>query len=70
MIQKTFILFFCALTFSNCKKEHACVCTHPGGDDVVFTERSTKDRAKKKCEDYYNEHFAHVPWNETTCAIK
>ena len=66
------ILFFLSFIFilSACKKEYSCVCTNPSGDTVVFTEKNTRDDAKKKCEDYYNEHFASVPWNETSCAIK
>ncbi|HSH67709.1 MAG TPA: hypothetical protein VLB84_18355 [Bacteroidia bacterium] len=55
---------------TGCKKEYSCVCTNPGGSEVVFTVKQTKDKAKKKCDDYYNENIANIPWNETVCAIK
>ena len=55
---------------TSCKKEYSCVCSHPGGDEVVFTVKDNEGDAKKKCDDYYNENFANVPLNETTCAIK
>jgi transcriptional/translational regulatory protein YebC/TACO1 len=68
---KTILPFlFVLFIFSACKKEYSCVCTHPGGEDVVFTVTDNKDRANSKCDDYYNEHFANIPWNETTCEIK
>jgi hypothetical protein len=66
-------LFLFALVFllsTSCRKEHACVCTHPGGEEVVFTVKNSRGNAESRCDDYYQENFAHVPWNETTCAIK
>lgn len=70
ILRKCFFLLSIILIFASCKKEYSCVCTNPGGDTIVFTEKNTRGNAKKKCDDYYNEHFASVPWNETSCAIK
>lgn len=70
MLKKILFFLTTVLILSSCQKQYSCVCTNPGGDDVVFTERSTRNNAEKKCDAYYNEHFANVPWNETTCAVK
>jgi hypothetical protein len=66
------ILLFSATFFilSSCKKEYNCVCTNPGGSEIVFSVKDSKEKAKAKCADYYNEHFASIPWNETSCEIK
>lgn len=58
------------ITLSSCNKEYDCVCTNPGGSEIVFSVKSSKEKAEKKCTDYYNEHFGSIPWNETACEIK
>lgn len=70
-MRKVMLIFIGTLfIITSCKKDYSCVCSHPGGDEVVFTVKDNKDDAKKKCDDYYNQNFANVPWNETTCEIK
>ncbi|HEY0030220.1 MAG TPA: hypothetical protein VGC65_05635 [Bacteroidia bacterium] len=64
------ILFIVAcITLASCKKEYSCTCTNPSGSTVVFTEKMTKGKASEKCDDYYNDHYGSVPFNETSCEI-
>jgi hypothetical protein len=72
MVTMKSILLFISVFFilSSCKKEYNCVCTNPGGSEIVFTVKDSKEKAKQKCADYYDQHFASIPWNETSCEIK
>lgn len=63
-----FIIAFYSL--SSCRKEYSCVCTNPGGAYVAFTTKNSKSGAEKQCDDYYEENFGDIPWNETFCEVK
>ncbi len=68
---KSIFSFILILIFlSGCKKEYDCVCTNPGGSQAVFSVKESKSKAKKACSDYYDQHFASIPLNETFCEIK
>ena len=54
----------------NCKKGYVCECTNPGGKFTAFSKHSTKEKAEKKCKDYYDENYGNIPMNETYCEIK
>jgi hypothetical protein len=71
-MRNTKALLLCAATIylCSCAKNYNCVCTNPGGSDVVFTTRSNKTKAEKKCKEYYDSNFGSIPWNETSCEIK
>lgn len=59
-----------AAVLSSCKKEYVCECTNPGGTLTAFRTKDTKKRAEQKCEDYYNENYGSVVFNETSCKIR
>ena len=67
-------LFFCAILsaalFSGCKKEYTCTCTNPNETVVAFSEKTTEGKAESKCQDYYNDHYGSIPFNETTCTVE
>ncbi len=56
--------------FASCKKEYVCECTNPGGTLTAFRTKDTKKRAEQKCEDYYNQNYGSVVFNETSCKIR
>lgn len=64
------LLSACIIVLSGCKKEYECTCSNPGGTQTAFITNDTKHKAKKKCDDYYQSHFASVPMNETSCKIE
>ncbi len=67
---KKVIFILTILILVGCKKERTCQCTNPGGTVAVFTVKKTKKKATKQCKEYYNQHYASTPWNETSCEIK
>ena len=67
---KNLIFILTILSIISCKKEHTCQCINPGGTVAVFIVKDTKKKASKKCKDYYNQNYASVPFNETSCEIK
>lgn len=70
---KTFallLLFITSVIMSSCKKEYVCECTNPGGTLTAFRTKDSKKRAKEKCEDYYNQNYGSVVFNETSCKIR
>ncbi len=54
----------------NCKKEYVCECTNPGGKFKAFSKRTTKEKADRKCKDYYNKNYGKVIMSETFCEVK
>jgi hypothetical protein len=54
----------------SCKKEYVCECTNPGGTLTAFRTKDSKKRAKDKCEDYYNQNYGSVVFNETSCKVR
>lgn len=69
---KTNGFFFLAvlfLTMSSCQRDYACVCYNPGGSKVAFTINGTKSEAKQACQEYYEENFGAIVWNETYCEV-
>jgi hypothetical protein len=67
---KSLLFVLTVLIFIGCKKEYTCTCNNPGGTKQIFTEKSSKKDATKKCKDYYNATYGNVAWNETSCEIK
>lgn len=66
------LIAFLALValMSSCKKEYNCTCSNPGGiGEVKIIRESSKEKAAQKCEDYYNQQYGNIPWNETHCSI-
>ena len=61
---------FTLIYFTACKKEYTCVCTNPSGKTVAFTKKATKKNATNECIDYYNNNYASIAFNETTCEIE
>ncbi|MCX6294677.1 MAG: hypothetical protein NTX97_01195 [Bacteroidetes bacterium] len=67
---KTICLFVTISVFSSCKKDYTCTCTDPSGNkEVVFTQKTTEGKASSQCDEYYNNHYGNVPWNQTSCSI-
>lgn len=66
------ILFLTVIAlFSSCKKEYTCTCSDSvGNKTIAFTEKNTKGKASDKCNDYYNQNYASIPWDDTTCSIE
>jgi hypothetical protein len=54
----------------SCGKNYNCVCTNPGGSEVVAKYHSTKTKAENKCRAYYDSKYGEVPMSETYCEIK
>lgn len=72
-MKKTIILLSLAtvvIGVNGCKKNYICECTNPGGTYNATVFKDTKKNAKDKCEQYYNEHSASVPFSESSCKIK
>lgn len=67
---KTAICILSVFLLTACEKEYSCVCTNPGGSNIVFTVKDSRSDAKDKCNQYYQDNFASIPWNETSCEIK
>ena len=59
-----------SLLMVSCKKEYTCTCTSPSGSLIAFSDKTTKGKANERCNDYYNEHYGSVPFNETSCSIE
>lgn len=53
-----------------CKKEYICECTSPAGTLTAFRAKDKKKNAEQKCENYYNENYGGVAFNETSCKIR
>lgn len=53
-----------------CEKNYTCSCYNPGGKFKSFAVNGTKERAKEKCQKYYEDHYGDIPWNETFCEIE
>ncbi|MBK7666059.1 MAG: hypothetical protein IPJ32_01180 [Sphingobacteriaceae bacterium] len=64
------LLIAATIYLSSCAKNYNCVCTNPGGSEVVFINRSSKTKAEKKCKEYYDSNYGNIPWNETNCSIE
>lgn len=62
--------FVASALLASCKKEYVCECTNPGGTLTAFRTKDSKKRAKQKCEDYYNQNYGSVVFNETSCKIR
>ncbi len=59
-----------SLLIVSCKKEYTCTCVNPNGSFIAFSDKTTKGKASEKCDDYYNENYGSVPFNETSCSIE
>jgi hypothetical protein len=55
------IIIGCTLVTS-CKKQYSCECNTMGYKTIVFNEKTTEEKASKKCKGYEN--------SETDCTIK
>lgn len=64
------LILLSILVFSGCGKTYTCECTNPGGTTGAFTYKGTRQKADKKCKDYYNDSFGDIPMNETSCEIR
>ena len=69
-MMKKLMVVLAVLTFFGCKKEYTCNCTTPGGTTQAFTVKDTRKDAEAQCTKFYNDNFAHIPLNETTCEVK
>jgi hypothetical protein len=67
---KTIIPLLAAFYLSACSKNYNCVCTNPGGSEIVASYHTTKMKAKNQCSRYYQDHYGNVAWSETGCEIK
>jgi hypothetical protein len=65
-----FFVAFVSVALTNCRKNYVCECTNPGGTFKAFTTNGTKEKADKKCKDYYDENYGKVLMNETYCEVK
>ncbi len=65
-----FITLLCAFVFTSCKKGYTCYCTNPSGTFDYYNIHDTKKNATQRCKDYYDTHYASVPFNEVTCELK
>ncbi len=63
-------IFIAGTLFASCKKEYVCECSNPGGTLTAFRTKDTRKRAEQKCEDYYNQNYGSVVFNETSCKIR
>ena len=55
---------------ASCKKEYVCECHNPGGTYTAFRVKDSKRKAKKQCEDYYDQNFGSVAFSETSCEVR
>lgn len=68
------ITLFLFLTFffflSSCEKNYNCVCSNPGGEFDSISFKTSKKKAHDECDNYYNQNYNTMPWNETHCEIR
>jgi hypothetical protein len=50
---KNILILICVtLIFTNCRKDHTCICANPYIDVTGFKIKDTKRNAKKRCKAY------------------
>jgi len=69
-IKATFLGCVVLFCLQSCNKTYNCVCTDPGGSEIVQRYHSTKTKAEEKCRSYYQVHCNKVPMDETFCEIE
>lgn len=69
---KTVLVLFAstAMLFTSCREEYTCYCTNPGGTNPIFSTKGSFAKAQRECEEYYQENFGSIPWNETMCEAR
>ena len=69
-MRKIILLCIITATFTSCKKNYDCTCKDQNGTVVaVTTFKNTKGKAGEQCNQYYDQHYGNIPFNQTTCAI-
>jgi hypothetical protein len=66
---KNIFLLALIISFASCKKDYTCTCTDSNGTSVIFTEKTTKEKAQKKCDDYFNSKYGNIAFPDASCKL-
>jgi uncharacterized protein YecT (DUF1311 family) len=69
-ISKFILAAFIISAGAGCKKDYTCVCSDTNGTTDVFTVKTTKSKADKQCNEYYNAHYGSITFDQTKCELK